>query len=156
MENKLIIKNYPNYVISNNGYVFNIKTNKKLVSRKTGSKHPQLAVTLHKSGVGKNYKVHRLVAEYFIPNPLNKPEVNHIDNNSFNNHVSNLEWVTGQENMKHAAVQGRLLRKFTKKTLLKVLKSKKSSLILSKELKISSSTIRKVRRGELHNSYLKK
>lgn len=43
-------------------------------------------------------KIHRLVAEYFIPNPLNKPEVHHIDENKTNNNVSNLAWVTRLEN----------------------------------------------------------
>ena len=56
----------------------------------------------------KSYWVSRLVAKYFIPNPENKPHVNHIDNNPSNNHVSNLEWVTHRENMRHAANQGRM------------------------------------------------
>lgn len=59
-------------------------------------------VKLFKDGVRKYYIVHRLVAKTFVPNPDNKPEVNHIDGNKQNNHASNLEWVTSRENQLHA------------------------------------------------------
>jgi len=52
-------------------------------------------------------KVHRLVAMAFIPNPKNKPCINHIDNNPSNNHVNNLEWVTYKENSIYRDKQGR-------------------------------------------------
>ena len=59
-------------------------------------------VNLSKNGLVKCCRVHQLVAKSFIPNPLNKTEVNHIDGIKLNNIVSNLEWTTHKENMQHA------------------------------------------------------
>lgn len=56
-------------------------------------------VTLCKEGIYKRYMVHRLVAQAFIPNPENKPYINHIDCDGMHNWVENLEWVTHSENM---------------------------------------------------------
>lgn len=67
-------------------------------------------VTLSKNSSKKRYLVHRLVAQTFLSNLDNKPFVNHIDNDSVNNELSNLEWVTHSENMLHAQIQGRLYK----------------------------------------------
>lgn len=60
-----------------------------------------LKVGLLRNGKRVKRRVHRLVAQAFIPNPENKPEINHIDGNKKNNSFSNLEWVTGEENREH-------------------------------------------------------
>ena len=65
-----------------------------------------LHVGIYRNNKQKLIKVHRLVALAFLPNPANKPEVNHIGGIKFNNHVSNLEWATKSENQKHAAATG--------------------------------------------------
>lgn len=60
-----------------------------------------LKVGLSKNNRRKIYKLHRLVAEHFLPNPNNYPEINHIDFNKQNNRVDNLEWCTHKENIQH-------------------------------------------------------
>jgi hypothetical protein len=77
-------------------------------------------VTLSKDGKVKRFQVHRLVAHAFIPNPENKPQVNHIDNNGENNVYTNLEWCTGSENMIHSLKQGRLDTAITAKVTASV------------------------------------
>lgn len=59
-------------------------------------------ISLSLNGNLKYYHIHRLVAHAFIPNPENKPQVNHKDCNKSNNNLSNLEWMTGKENCLHA------------------------------------------------------
>lgn len=58
--------------------------------------------------IGGYIKLHRAVAELFIPNPENKPEVDHIDGNPSNNHVTNLRWVTHKENMNNPVCKQRM------------------------------------------------
>lgn len=63
-------------------------------------------VQLYKDGKSKMFYVHRLVAMSFIPNPDNKPQINHKDGNKDNNTIDNLEWVTSKENLRHAVETG--------------------------------------------------
>ena len=85
-----------------------------LVSNEGRVKHDGrlLSGSIHKDGYifvnirGKKYAKHRVVAEAFIPNPDNKPYVNHIDGNKQNNKVENLEWCTQSENIIHAYANG--------------------------------------------------
>ena len=84
-------------------FVNNITTKKENKILKTRiNKNNREQVMLYKNGKRKNKTVHRLVASAFLPNPNNYPEVNHIDGNSINNILTNLEWCTKKYNMKHA------------------------------------------------------
>ena len=94
------IKDFDNFEISNTGIVRN-KINKKEKSQSYNEKGYK-RVTFYKNGKNVNKYVHRLVAETFIPNPENKPTVNHIDGNKSNNNVENLEWATYKEQNAHS------------------------------------------------------
>ena len=62
--------------------------------------------TIYLEAKSKTVKVHRMVAECYLPNPDNKPQVNHLDGSKLNNNVDNLAWVTGKENAQHAVEKG--------------------------------------------------
>lgn len=76
----------------------------KVLYRKPRKNYIQ--VELCKKGVRTQYLIHRLVANAFLPNPENKPQVNHKDGDKSNNNLQNLEWVTQSENQKHAIRTG--------------------------------------------------
>lgn len=80
----------------NHNYIVATEPRRKLKPFK--NKKGYLCVDLN----SKSFRIHRLVALAFIPNPENKPQVNHIDGNKCNNNVSNLEWCTNSENQLHA------------------------------------------------------
>lgn len=92
------IEGYENYLIYPDGRVWSKNKGRFLKPRKLGS---YLGFNLCKNGETKNHYIHRLVAQTFLDNPNNLPEVNHIDENKFNNDVSNLEWVTRMQNVYH-------------------------------------------------------
>lgn len=104
-------------------------------------------ISLHMNGKEKRYKVHRLVALAFLPNPYNKPEVNHKDEDKENNRVDNLEWVTSKENANHGSRNKRCGIPSKKKIKQidkegNVVKIWDSSIDAGKILNISSSGIR--------------
>lgn len=88
-----------NYTITPEGKVIS-STGKEIAPRIKEDGY--VLVTLWLEGKSVSKRVHRLVAQTYLPNPENKPEVNHIDCDKSNNHFSNLEWVTSKENKEHA------------------------------------------------------
>ena len=97
------------YKIRSTGEVWNTVTNAPMKGGRDKNGYHIISLTLNKKKYTR--KVHRLVAEAFIPNPENKPEVNHNDGDKLNNDISNLEWANPSENTHHACEHN--LRKST-------------------------------------------
>ena len=103
------IKNWENfYEINENGEIRNIKTNKLIIGDINNAGYPRVCLYHTENGeqIKKRYFRHRLVAQHFIDNPNNLPEVNHKDNNKLNCNVENLEWCTREENERHSHSSG--------------------------------------------------
>lgn len=97
------VKDFESYQISNLGRV---KNSKESILKPNITKKGYHRIQLVNGKKYRNFMVHRLVAEAFIKNPLNRPIVNHIDGIKTNNKISNLEWVTSSENLIHAYDNG--------------------------------------------------
>lgn len=100
LELKKRIPGYENYLVTSWGRVFNTETGEYL--KPYSHYKGYLRVDLFNEDGKKHFKVHRLVAQAFIPNPEGKPQVNHKDGNNRNNSYTNLEWVTNAENAEKA------------------------------------------------------
>lgn len=95
------IDGFPDYEISNLGRVCSFKGKYPKILKLGKNPKGYLCVNLYTDRKRVMKTIHRLVAEAFVPNPENKPQVNHIDENKLNNEVDNLEWVTCGENINH-------------------------------------------------------
>ena len=143
------------YQVSNKGQVKSIAKNKVLILKqsfknKRGYNYP--TVNLYdKYGKGKSYRVHRLVAETFIPNPYNLPCVNHIDGDKTNNNVSNLEWCSYSENTKHA-YHTNLISPHTDKAVAKRSKNCRKKVYCHQTNKVYNSITEASRELGLSNS----
>lgn len=147
------IQDWEEYSVSNYGRVFSKYKNKLLsiCEKDNGYK----MVGLHRNKKVKHKMVHRLVAEAFIPNPDNLPEVNHIDENKSNNCVDNLEWVTHRQNCNHGTRnirvgenQGKPVLQFTKDG--EFIKEYKSLADAAKENGVLKSNISKCCNNKPH------
>lgn len=94
------LSEYPNYIITRDGKVYNSQTKRYLTIKNNVNGYPGVALS-RTDKTRKNIYIHRLVALLFIENPNSCPEINHIDFDKTNNSVENLEWVSKSDNIKH-------------------------------------------------------
>ena len=136
------IPSLQDYYINRSGKIKN-KLGATLSPFKT--KNGYMKINIKKKG----YYVHRLVAETFIPNPNHKMQVNHIDMNRTNNRVSNLEWVSQSENIKHAITtkrkNGIAPKKYIVNEILEITTNKRFKNIIEASIffNINNSTLSK-------------
>lgn len=92
------------YKASDQGRVYSVRrpNTKGGILKPRKNKYGYVTVVLYENGEPITKTIHRLVAQTFISNPENKPQINHLNGKKLDNNVSNLEWVTGSENVKHA------------------------------------------------------
>jgi|LGVE01.1.fsa_nt_gb hypothetical protein len=121
-------------------------------------------VSLSKCGVRKTYRVHRLVALTFIPNPENKPQINHRDFITTNNAIDNLEWCTASENALHSVKYNKnrnYYREHNHKLKKKVVQLSLNNVVIKvweslysiqKTLNIHKSNVGKVCKGKQHTA----
>ena len=123
------IKYAPNYEISNFGNIKNKKTSRLLTINYERLKkdNKRARPGLSHNGKIKGYYLHRIVAEHFLDNPDDLPEVNHIDGDFYNNKLSNLEWISKLDNMRHAS-ENKLMKRYKRKVIIKNLETDETKI----------------------------
>lgn len=147
-----VIPNYPDYSITENGEIYSSKygVTRELKSHSTPQGY--LRIGLCKNGKQKHFFVHDLVASVYIPNPDNKPFINHKDEDKTYNRVNNLEWCTSKENNRHGTRLARIAES-NKKAILqldelgRVIKRWKSQTDAERELELDKRNINACLKG---------
>lgn len=162
IDKKVIVKEiigFERYTIDINGIVFDTKRNKIVCQWVDTVGYYQC--NIRDSNGKKHYKrVHRLVANAFVPNPNNFPQVNHKDGNKLNNNIDNLEWCTNSENTQHGYDKGlykfktrsHAINVYTKQG--KFIRAYKSIRSMCDDLHINRKTVTMILKGEkVTNNY---
>jgi hypothetical protein len=149
------------YQISDHGRVKSFRWNKEKILKIQSDRLGYQFIMLHVSaGVRDRRLIHRIVAQAFLSNPENKPEVNHKDLNKSNNHISNLEWNTRSENIRHSIENGHhYIPKGVEQPKAKIndeiardikleLRNGKMPLEISKTLNVPYCIVKDIKRGK--------
>lgn len=140
------------YKVNTFGDVFSCRRKKCIKPRKT--KQGYLRAHLSKNGRAKDLSIHRLVANAFIPNPDNLPQINHIDENKFNNSVENLAWCSLLQNINHGTCIERTHQKQRKSVICEETGNIYASVSeVNKAHGFSISYVSRVCRGERKTAY---
>jgi hypothetical protein len=136
----------PAYEVSSLGRVANKETGLVLKQSTDGNGYKRIGL---KGGVTKNFSVHRLVLLNFLANPMNKPQVNHIDGVKANNRLSNLEWATQAENIRHAFIMGLSTNDSCKKHVVRI--SPSGERVTFESISQAASETENCRQGNVSN-----
>lgn len=148
---------FNNYLCNEKGEIYSLLSAKIMKTHGDKDGYQQLRMTVEK-GKAVTVKAHRLIAQTFIPNPENKPFVNHKNGNKEDNTVSNLEWCTAKENNIHARQTGLLndyginnsravCNEETLKEIRRLISEGKGNTEIEKMTSISNKVISNIRRG---------
>lgn len=160
------IKDYPMYAVTKDGRVYSyrkqrfLKPFKLTLKKKRKTHYTRLRVQLFNELGSRVFFVHRLIAEAFIENPDNLPQVNHLDCNPLNNHFKNLEWCTPLQNVQHSIKLGRHQsvrdRKLTEDTVRKIRRMYISKTLteISRELEINISVVDSILKGRTYRDVI--
>ena len=118
------------YMVSNMGRIKSVKFGKENMLRQSFNTWGYLMVGICRNGISVTKSVHRLVAAHFLPNPENKPQINHKNGVKTDNKVTEIEWVTNKENSAHAWSTG--LIRVTEAQVIKMRNAKKGKTHLGK------------------------
>lgn len=138
------------YLISDTGLVKSLLKNKEIILLSSLNTFGYPKVGLFKDGKYKTIPIHRLVAQYFIPNPNNLKTVNHKDGNKLNNNVENLEWMSQKDNTIHSWKKGLSKpqngetngkSKFTNNQILEIRKDNRKLADIAKDYNTTAPTI---------------